>query len=55
MFKSKSKHDTDLAVDALIGSQVEIRGDVVFSGSLYVEGRIHGKIIAEDSGSFLSC
>jgi len=48
MFKSKSKHDTDLAVDALIGSQVEIRGDVVFSGSLYVEGRIIGKVIAEE-------
>jgi len=48
MFKSKSKHDTDLSVDALIGSQVEIRGDVVFSGSLYVEGRILGKVIAEE-------
>ena len=48
MFKSKSKHDTDLSVDAFIGSQVEIRGDVVFSGSLYVEGRIPGKVIAEE-------
>ncbi|MEN5207018.1 polymer-forming cytoskeletal protein [Stenotrophomonas terrae] len=48
MFKSKSKHDGDMAVDALIGSQVEIRGDVVFSGSLYVEGRIIGKVVAEE-------
>ena len=53
MFKSKSKHDTDLSVDALIGSQVEIRGDVVFSGSLYVEGRIIGKVIAEEVGENL--
>ncbi|MEL1265465.1 polymer-forming cytoskeletal protein [Pseudoxanthomonas putridarboris] len=36
------------AIDTLIGPQVIIRGDVVFSGGLYVEGRIHGKVVAED-------
>ncbi|UNU10737.1 bactofilin family protein [Xanthomonas translucens] len=35
-------------VDTLIGAQVVIRGDLVFSGGLYVEGRILGKVLAED-------
>lgn len=35
-------------VDTLIGPQVSIRGDVTFSGGLYVEGRIHGAVCAED-------
>jgi cytoskeletal protein CcmA (bactofilin family) len=48
MFKSKSNRDSHLVVDALIGPQVVIRGDVIFSGGLYVEGRILGKVIAED-------
>ncbi|KRG66510.1 cell shape determination protein CcmA [Stenotrophomonas humi] len=48
MFKSKSKSSGELSVDALIGSQVEIRGDVVFSGGLYVEGRILGKVVAAE-------
>jgi cytoskeletal protein CcmA (bactofilin family) len=33
-------------VDTLIGPQVIIRGDFHFSGGLYVEGRIIGKVIA---------
>ena len=36
------------AVDTLIGPQVTIRGDIEFSGGLYVEGRIVGKVIAEE-------
>ncbi|MFD0740076.1 polymer-forming cytoskeletal protein [Lysobacter koreensis] len=36
------------AVDTLIGPQVVIRGDFHFSGGLYVEGRIIGKVIADD-------
>ncbi len=47
MFKNKSHHDGQ-AIDTLIGPQVTIHGDLVFSGGLYVEGRIHGKVIAED-------
>ncbi|GAB3097128.1 bactofilin family protein [Lysobacter terrae] len=35
-------------VDTLIGPQVVIRGDFHFSGGLYVEGRIIGKIIASN-------
>jgi len=50
MFKSKSSRDDQLVVDALIGPQVVIRGDVIFSGGLYVEGRIEGRVLAEDGG-----
>ncbi|MBD9370212.1 polymer-forming cytoskeletal protein [Xanthomonas sp. XNM01] len=48
MFKSKSTQRDGFAIDTLIGPQVVIRGDLVFSGGLYVEGRIHGKVTAED-------
>ena len=48
---SKSSRDGQLVVDALIGSQVVIRGDVEFSGGLYVEGRVHGKVIAQEGAS----
>ncbi len=53
MFKSSSKSNRDgqLVVDALIGSQVVIRGDVEFSGGLYVEGHIHGKVVAAEGAS----
>ena len=48
MFKHKPTHLDGQAIDTLIGPQVTIHGDVMFSGGLYVEGRIHGKIIAEE-------
>ena len=48
MFKNKSIHHDGQAIDTLIGPQVTLHGDLVFSGGLYVEGRIHGKVIAED-------
>ncbi len=51
MFGNKSKRDSEVSVDALIGSQVEIRGDVIFSGGLYVDGRIVGKVLAEDGAN----
>lgn len=52
MFGSnKSNRDGHLVVDALIGAQVVIRGDVEFSGGLYVEGTIHGKVIASEGAT----
>ena len=48
MLGRKNNRDSHMVVDALIGPQVVIRGDVVFSGGLYVEGRIEGKVLAED-------
>ena len=43
-------------VDTLIGRQTEIRGDVVFSGGLHVDGVIRGKVTAheEDKSAMLS-
>ncbi len=42
-------------IDTLIGENSELRGDVVFSGGLYVDGTIKGNVIAEEgSGSVLS-
>ena len=35
-------------VDTLIGAQVVIRGDVTFSGGLYIEGQVHGTIRADE-------
>ncbi|WP_411833154.1 bactofilin family protein [Pseudoxanthomonas mexicana] len=48
MFKNKPVRPDAQSIDTLIGAQVTIRGDIVFSGGLYVEGRILGKVIAED-------
>lgn len=47
MFKNKPAPHDGQAVDTLIGPQVTIRGDVQFSGGLYVEGRIVGKVTAD--------
>jgi cytoskeletal protein CcmA (bactofilin family) len=41
-------------VDTLIGEKVVIRGDVSFSGGLYLQGRVHGTISAQDPGAVLT-
>ena len=47
MFKKNKKASIAPGqVDTLIGPQVVIRGDFHFSGGLYIEGRIIGKVIA---------
>lgn len=49
MFKNTAKPSRDgQAVDTLIGPQVIIRGDLEFSGGLYVEGRIVGRVTATE-------
>jgi cytoskeletal protein CcmA (bactofilin family) len=48
MFKNKPTRADVGAIDTLIGPQVTLRGDLVFSGGLYVEGHIQGKVLAED-------
>ncbi len=48
MFKSKSTQRDGFAIDTLIGPEVVIRGDLEFSGGLYVEGRILGKVVAAE-------
>lgn len=46
MFKNKSSQRDGFAIDTLIGPDMTIRGDLEFSGGLYVEGRIVGKVLA---------
>jgi len=46
MFKQKPGH-TD-QIDTLIGTQVVIRGDLHFSGGLLIEGRVIGRVVAEE-------
>ena len=51
MFKSsqaKPSARDGQAVDTLIGPQVVVRGDIEFSGGLYVEGRIIGRVTATE-------
>lgn len=48
MFKNKTARLSDGQVDTLIGPQVVIHGDLTFSGGLHIEGRVIGKVIAED-------
>lgn len=52
MFGNGDKHKTPRpagsGLETLIGPRVVIRGDVYFSGGLYVDGTIHGAVIAEE-------
>lgn len=47
--KNKAARNGGGAVDTLIGSRVIIRGDIHFSGGLYIEGRIEGSVIADEA------
>lgn len=47
--KSKSARNGGGGVETLIGPRVIIRGDVHFSGGLYIEGRIEGSVLADES------
>ena len=48
--KTKPSRPATTGVETLIGSHVTIRGDLLFSGGLYVEGTIHGSVAAEEGG-----
>ncbi|MFA7633917.1 MAG: polymer-forming cytoskeletal protein [Thiohalomonadaceae bacterium] len=42
-------------IDTLIGQNTELRGDVIFSGGLHIDGILKGNVIADqDSGSVVS-
>ncbi len=41
-------------IDSLIGQNTELRGDVIFSGGLHVDGKIKGNVLAEEAGSLLT-
>ncbi len=37
--------------DTLISAKTSIAGDLQFSGGLHVDGKIHGKVVAEEGSS----
>jgi cytoskeletal protein CcmA (bactofilin family) len=47
--KNKPARSGGGGVETLIGPRVVIRGDVHFSGGLYIEGRIEGAVVADES------
>ena len=49
--KGKGARNGTNTVETLIGPRVQIRGDVLFSGGLYVEGKIIGKVVAEEGAT----
>lgn len=54
MFGKKNKKSSG-KIDTLIGQNTEIRGDVLFTGGLHVDGIIKGNVTAaQDGGSMLS-
>lgn len=40
-------------VETLIGRHVVIRGDLLFSGGLYIEGKVLGQVVAEEGADSL--
>lgn len=50
MDKNKSRGSAN-SVETLIGPRVVIRGDINFAGGLYIEGKVFGKVIAEDGAA----
>ena len=46
--KGKAARRVGNAVETLIGPRAVIHGDIIFSGGLYVEGRIIGTVTADD-------
>jgi len=46
----KRKTFSAARVDTLIGHGTEIKGDVIFSGGLHVDGKVSGNVMAEEGG-----
>ena len=46
--KGRTSRPGGSSMETLIGPQVVIRGDVHFSGGLYIEGKVYGAVVAED-------
>jgi cytoskeletal protein CcmA (bactofilin family) len=49
--KSKPVRTSSGDVETLIGARVTIRGDVHFSGGLYIEGAVHGAVVADEGNT----
>ncbi len=53
MLGMKKKPKQTAQIDSLIGQNTEIRGDVIFSGGLHVDGIVKGSVIAEQGNDSL--
>ncbi len=47
----RKKRFSAAQVNTLVGQDTEIRGDLVFSGGLHVDGKINGNVIAEEGST----
>ena len=47
--KSKLSAHGSEKVETIIGKDVVIQGDLIFSGGLYIEGRVIGKVMANNA------
>lgn len=47
--KSKLSAHGSEKVETIIGKDVVIQGDLIFSGGLYIEGRVVGKVLANNA------
>ena len=47
--KSKLSAHGSEKVETIIGKDVVIQGDLIFSGGLYIEGRVIGKVLANNA------
>jgi cytoskeletal protein CcmA (bactofilin family) len=47
----KSNEKPCNTIDTLIGAKTELRGDIVFTGGLRIDGKIRGNIIAQGEGN----
>jgi len=47
----KKKTFKSARIDTLVGQGTEIKGDLVFSGGLHVDGKIVGNVVAEEGSS----
>lgn len=55
MWGNRKKPKQTAQIDSLIGQNTEIRGDVIFSGGLHVDGKVKGSVIsAEGEDSVLT-
>ncbi len=46
MWGNSKKPKQTANIDSLIGQNTEIRGDVIFSGGLHVDGKVKGNVIS---------
>ena len=47
----KKKAFSSARIDTLIGQGTEIKGDLVFSGGLHVDGKVCGNVVAEEGST----